>query len=109
VHERNGRQEAGLSQQPVKGKKNPCRAGAFFENQSAAGAVRELTQLGFFVLDVLANDGVKFLDHHLFRHVALVFGGGVEVTGAGGRFEFDFFAYTFSHDELLVKCLRSAA
>ena len=56
MHERNGRQEAGLSQQPVKGKKNPCRAGAFFENQSAAGAVRELTQLGFFVLDVLAND-----------------------------------------------------
>jgi len=33
VHERNGRQEAGLSQQPVKGK-NPCRAGAFLKNQN---------------------------------------------------------------------------
>jgi len=38
VHERNGRQEAGLSQQPVKGKKKPLQGRGFFENQSAAGA-----------------------------------------------------------------------
>src|SRR5690606_27259820 len=86
-------------------KKKPCRAGFFVWNRPALRRADCLAQLGFLVFDVLAGNGVEFLDHHFFRRVALVFGGGVEVTGACGRFEFDFLAYTFSHVELLVRCL----
>src|SRR5690606_24260632 len=60
-----------------------------------------LLQLGFLVVDVLARDRIKFLDQHLFRHVALVFRGRVEMTRAGGRLEPDFLADAFSHDVLL--------
>src|SRR5690606_22832150 len=60
-----------------------------------------LLQLGFLVVDVLARDRIKFLDQHLFRHVALVFRGRVEMTRAGGRLELDFLADAFSHDVLL--------
>jgi hypothetical protein len=54
-----------------------------------------LLDLGFFVGHVLAGDRIKFFDLHLFRLGPLVFGRGVEVTGTGGRFEFDLVA----HDE----------
>jgi hypothetical protein len=47
---------------------------------------------------MLARDGIKLLDLHFLGHRAFVFGGGVEVTRAGGRFEFDF----FTHDRFLV-------
>jgi hypothetical protein len=62
----------------------------------------ELLQLGFLVVNVLASDRIKFLDQHLLGHVALVLGGRVEMTRAGGRLEFDLFADTFGHVVLLV-------
>src|SRR5690606_7663335 len=63
----------------------------------------ELLQLGLFVVDMLASDGIKFLDQHLLRHVALVFGGRVKVARAGSRLELDLFADTFGH-VLLLEC-----
>jgi hypothetical protein len=42
---------------------------------------------------MLADDGIEFLDLHLFRHGAFVFGGRVEMTGAGAGNEFDFIAH----------------
>jgi len=61
-----------------------------------------LLELDFFVVNVLADDRIKFLDQHLFGHVAFVLGGRVEVTGTGGGFELDFLANAFCcHDELL--------
>ena len=44
---------------------------------------------------IVSLNFIKFLDFHLFRLGPLVFRRGVEVTGAGGRFEFDLVA----HDE----------
>ena len=41
-----------------------------------------LLDFAFFVDDMLTHDGIKLLDLHLFRHVLLVLGGGVEVAGA---------------------------
>ena len=46
---------------------------------------------------MLASDWIKFLDRELFAHGLFVLGGRVEVTSAGGRFEFDF----FTHDSCL--------
>lgn len=43
----------------------------------------ELLQLDFLVLDMLACFRIKFHDQHLVRSGLLVFGGRVEVTGAG--------------------------
>ena len=57
----------------------------------ATGA--ELLQLGFLVDHVLAGNRVELFDFHLARHGPLVLGGGVEVTGAGGRFQFDLVAH----------------
>src|SRR5690606_8491541 len=54
------------------------------------------------VVNVLSSDGIKLLDQHLLGHVALVLGGRVEMTRAGGRFQLDLFANTFCHDLLLV-------
>ncbi|CFN71265.1 Uncharacterised protein [Bordetella pertussis] len=50
---------------------------------------------------MLASDGIKFLDQHLFGHVALVLGGRVEVARAGSRLELDLFADIFGHVVLL--------
>jgi hypothetical protein len=60
------------------------------------GVLLELLDLRFFVGDVLARNGIKFLDLHLFRHRALVFGGRIKVTGSRGRLELDFFTHGFS-------------
>ena len=46
---------------------------------------------------MLSSHRIKFLDRELFAHGLFVLGGRVEVTGAGGRFEFDF----FTHDSCL--------
>jgi hypothetical protein len=51
-----------------------------------------LLDLGFLVGNMLADLGIKFHDLHFFRHRALVFGRGVEVTRACGRFQLDFVA-----------------
>jgi hypothetical protein len=42
---------------------------------------------------MLADDGIKFFDFHLFRHGALVLGGGVKMAGAGTGDELDFIAH----------------
>jgi hypothetical protein len=52
-----------------------------------------LLDLGFLVDHVLANHRIKFLDLHLFRHVALVFVRGVEMAGTGAGNESDFFTH----------------
>src|SRR5205823_5337806 len=46
-------------------------------------------ELRFLVEDVLAGDGIEFLDLHLFRHRFLVLGRGVEVPGSSRGFQFD--------------------
>src|SRR5690606_2548691 len=76
------------------------RAGAY--RRALPWARSCILRRGFLVVDMLASDRIKFLDQHLLGHVALVFGGGVEMTGAGGGFQLDLFANAFSHDELLV-------
>ena len=60
-----------------------------------------LLELGFLVDDMLAHNRIKFLDFHLFRHGAFVFGGGVEVTRASSRFQFNFVAHDI---EPLTQC-----
>src|SRR3970040_2609536 len=57
------------------------------------GGNRGLLQLGFLVEHVLARLGIVFLDLHLVGRGALVLGGGIEVAGAGGRFELDLVAH----------------
>jgi hypothetical protein len=57
-----------------------------------------LFQLDFLVLDMLACLGIKLHDQHLVGRGFLVLGGRVEVTGAGGGFQLDFFACAFCHD-----------
>src|SRR5580692_3584541 len=60
-----------------------------------------LFNLGFLVLNVLTDDRIKFLDQHLFRHVAFVLRRRIEVTRACGRFQLDLVACAFRHDLLL--------
>ncbi|KGS19817.1 hypothetical protein X962_5761 [Burkholderia pseudomallei MSHR7343] len=57
----------------------------------------ELLDLGFLVRHVLAGDGIELHDLHLFRHVALVLRGRIEVTRASGGLELDFVACAFRH------------
>jgi hypothetical protein len=52
-----------------------------------------LLDLGFLVRDVFANNRIKFLYFHLFRHSALVLGRGVVVTGTGAGDKFDFITH----------------
>src|SRR5436190_24120890 len=54
---------------------------------------RSSLQLRFLVEHVLARLGVVLLDLHLVGHRALVLGRGVEVAGAGRRFELDLLAH----------------
>ena len=42
---------------------------------------------------MLADDGIEFLDLHLFRHGAFVLGRGVKVARAGAGNEFDFVSH----------------
>jgi hypothetical protein len=58
----------------------------------------ELLELDLFVFHVLACFGIKFHDQHFVGRGFLVFGGRVEMTRAGSRFQLDFFACAFSHD-----------
>jgi hypothetical protein len=59
-------------------------------------------ELGFLVFHVLASLGIKFHDRHFLGHGLFVLAGRVEVTGASGGFEFDFFSSAFGcHDEFL--------
>src|SRR3990170_2756790 len=64
---------------------------------------RALLQLGFLVEHVLARLGIVLLHLHLVGRGALVLGGGVEVAGAGRRFELDLVAHQRSSF-----CLASA-
>jgi hypothetical protein len=52
-----------------------------------------LFDLRFFIGDVLAHHGIEFLRLELVGMQTLIFGGRVEVTGAGGRNQFDFVAH----------------
>ena len=56
----------------IRGQRQPARQGA------------RLLDLPFLVNHVFAYHRVEFHDFHLVRHVAFVFGGGVEMSGAGG-------------------------
>lgn len=64
--------------------------------------ILRLLQLGFLVRNVLTRDGIVLLDLHLFRHGALVLGGRVEMTGAGCRFQLDFFPHGITPLNLLA-------
>ena len=55
--------------------------------------VKTLLDLAFFVSHMLTDHGIKFFDLHLFRHVLFVFGRGIEVAGAGARYQFDLVAH----------------
>jgi hypothetical protein len=52
-----------------------------------------LFDLGFFVSDVLAHDGIEFLCLELVWVQALILGGRVVMTGAGGGNQFDLVAH----------------
>jgi hypothetical protein len=52
-----------------------------------------LFDLRFFVSDVLAHHGIEFLRFELVRMQALILGGRVVMTRAGGRNQFDFVAH----------------
>jgi hypothetical protein len=56
-----------------------------------------LLQLRFLVHHMLAGLGIELHDLHFFGHGALVFAGGIEMSGTGRRFQFDF----VSHDQSL--------
>ena len=56
-----------------------------------------LLEFDFLVFDVLAHYRVKFQNLQLLRCGALILSGGVEMAGAGRRFEF----YFFPHDDVL--------
>jgi hypothetical protein len=73
----------------IRANKKPAFAGFLFAQRGQP----ELLQLGFFVHDVLAYLGIEFFHFDLFRCGALVLGRGVEMTGTGTGFEFDFFAH----------------
>jgi hypothetical protein len=49
------------------------------------GCLGVLLQFCFFVVNVLASDGVIFLNQHLVRRAAFIFSRGVKVTGSRGR------------------------
>jgi hypothetical protein len=78
--------EAGCNK--IQAIKNPAVPG-FLLIMSAGG----LLDLGFLVHHVLAHHWIEFLDFHLLRHVALVLGRGVVVTGTGAGDEFDFLTH----------------
>jgi hypothetical protein len=84
-------------------KKARKRSGLFFIKN------RNLFQLRFFVFHMLACHRIIFLNQKFFRHVALVFGGGVEVTRARAGLEFDFFTCAFGHDRYPLRELDFAA
>jgi hypothetical protein len=44
---------------------------------------------------MLASFGVELHDRHFLGHGFLVFAGRIEMTGAGRRFQLDFFASAF--------------
>lgn len=57
-----------------------------------------LLEFGFLVFDVLAYDRIEFRNFDLLRLGALILGSGIEMAGAGRRFEL----YFFSHDSFLI-------
>jgi hypothetical protein len=69
-----------------------CWKAGFFH-----GLRKTLLDLGFLIGNMLASHRIKLFDFHLFWMQTLVFGGGVEMAGAGSGFKLDF----FTHDELL--------
>ena len=60
-----------------------------------------LLDLGFFELDVLANDGVVFAESQLFRLIARVFLGDIEKAGVSGAEQFDLYSGWLRHDTFL--------
>jgi hypothetical protein len=70
----------------------------FLDRNRSSRKLQKLLQLDFLIFDMLASLGVELHDQHLVGRGLLVFGGGVEVTGAGSGFQLDFFACAFCHD-----------
>src|SRR5579864_2879342 len=91
---------AGAKNREAGKQKAQLEGGAFFVEQAKKAETR-LFDLGFFVLNVLTDDGIELHDRHLFRHVALVLRRGVEVTRTSGRLQLDLVACAFCHDLLL--------
>jgi hypothetical protein len=61
-----------------------------------AAAEEKLFELRLFVIHMLTSHRIELLDDELFGHRFLVFGCRIEMAGAGGRFEFDFFTHDLS-------------
>ena len=58
-----------------------------------------LFDLGFHEFNVLADDGIVFLDPDLVRRLPFVFGGRIIISSPRGGDEFDFFTHDkFSGD-----------
>jgi hypothetical protein len=85
----------------IRQRKKPAEADFFSRSLSSRSAVnadrKGLLDLAFLVHDVLADDGIKFLDLHLAWLVALVLGRCIEVTGAGAGIQADLFACCLGH------------
>jgi hypothetical protein len=71
--------------------RNAASRGFYFRKLGQRPA--RLFDFRFFVGDVLADHGIEFLRLELVRMQALILGGRVVVTGAGGRNQFDFVAH----------------
>lgn len=64
---------------------------------SLEGGKAPLPDLAFLVHDVLTDDGIELLDLHLAGHVALVFGGRVEMTGSRAGNQANFVTCCLGH------------
>jgi hypothetical protein len=78
--------------------KSPVKTGLF----AVQGG--QLLDLAFLVHHMLANDGIVLFDLHLFRHVALVLGGGVEVTSASTGIQTNFLTHCLVSDLSAACC-----
>jgi hypothetical protein len=67
------------------------------ESGSGVWRGRSLLDLGFLERDVLARDGIIFLERKLVSLGARVFLSHIEITGIGGRLELDLDHIAFGH------------
>jgi len=85
----------------VAGNKKPGSAGFFI----ACWCTNQLLDLAFLVDHMLADHRVEFLDFHLFRHISLVLGRGIEMTGTGAGNELDL----VTHDDVPLDLFAAGA
>jgi hypothetical protein len=81
--------------QCLKRQKRKARKSGLFK-QARQRPKEFLFDLGFLVSNVLTGHRIEFFDFDLLGRRLLVLGGGVEMTRACGRFQFDLVAHEVS-------------